>query len=357
MKKIIILLICLAFTLITFAAYPIASISIIKGNVYAKFPDSEQVVKLKKGIKIPEKSVIQTEKNSFIRLLLIDKSQISLGPSSRIKITQYGAQKHGIISLLKGKLRSKVITNYLEDNKKKSKKFYVKTKYAAMGVRGTEFLASYNRANGATSLITFSGEVAINTLDHINYARRVSTNELREVLSQQNTKIVRKKEFSGVNARSSDPINPKRISTVQFETLRRNDGSLTKETKIRDHIPPLVNKSNFKNKSKKLNQLISQISIKNNIKAIKSFASNKNDILKSNTDEFFVDLKSLKFVKNDQLKIDKAINLDNNFKQLIRHRSIRQLGDALNTNINKNKVDTVFNKSSSSKVNFKIIIK
>ena len=63
----------------------------------------------------------------------------------------------GIITLLKGKIRSKV-----KKTKAHSKnKFFVKTQNAALGVRGTDFQTIYNPENNVTNLLTFKGKVAM----------------------------------------------------------------------------------------------------------------------------------------------------------------------------------------------------
>ena len=65
-----------------------------------------------------------------------------------------------MISLLKGKLRTKVIPNLLDPKTRKSKLF-IKTKTAAMGVRGTDFTSIYNPSLENTSVITFEGDVRL----------------------------------------------------------------------------------------------------------------------------------------------------------------------------------------------------
>jgi hypothetical protein len=53
-------------------------------------------------------------------------------------------------------LRSKV-----EKSDKEGEKFFVRTRTAALGVRGTDFQTIYNHENHITSLVTFEGEVAM----------------------------------------------------------------------------------------------------------------------------------------------------------------------------------------------------
>ena len=77
-------------------------------------------------------------------------------------VNQVGKRKTGLISLIKGKLRTKVIKKGTKLTKDKSShSLFIKTNTASLGVRGTDFQVVYNAKNKVTSLLTYEGEVQI----------------------------------------------------------------------------------------------------------------------------------------------------------------------------------------------------
>ncbi len=138
----------------------VAKAILLKGNVQALGVD-KKIIQLKQGSWVEEGAIIKTSDKSFVKLLFIDKSQMNLGAKSEMEIKTFPKKEAGIINLLKGQLRSKVTKNYMEIEEKNKSKLYIKTKTAAMGVRGTDFQVNYNPANSNTSLITFEGAVSM----------------------------------------------------------------------------------------------------------------------------------------------------------------------------------------------------
>ena len=101
------------------------------------------------------------------KLLFKDKTTSIIGPKSSLKLSQTpqkSKDKVGVISLLKGKIRTKFIPNLLDPETGKSK-LYIKTKTAAMGIRGTDFSAIYNPSLDLTTTITFEGDVLLGKLN------------------------------------------------------------------------------------------------------------------------------------------------------------------------------------------------
>jgi len=239
------------------ASTDVAKVIIIRGNVKAK--QDGKVVSLKKGIWIKEGAIIQTANKSFVKLLFIDKSSMNLGPKSKMVVNKFPRKKAGIITLMKGQLRSKVTKNYMNIKNKKQSKLFIKTKTAAMGVRGTDFRVDFNPVNNNTGLITFSGAVA---MAQIHNARdfRPSQSNLEKVVSGPESVIVKKGQFSQVSpSQASKALSPVKINPAQLETLKKNDGSKfdkkssegTKPKKaFRSILPPGVNGKAFSNDSK-----------------------------------------------------------------------------------------------------------
>ena len=142
----------------------VAKVIILKGTVNAFFKDGK-AVQVQIDQWLPEGAKITTQDKSFVKLLFIDKSQMNLGPKSEMEIASFPKNEAGIISLVKGQLRSKVTKDYMQMDDKSKSKLYIKTKSAAMGIRGTDFQVNFNEANQNTSLITFERAVAMTGID------------------------------------------------------------------------------------------------------------------------------------------------------------------------------------------------
>ena len=261
---------------VTFAnSKGVAKAIILKGNVEAFNPKTKEKKNLKKGSWVKEGFIIKTHKRSFVKFLFIDKSQMNLGPKSKMAITKFPKKKAGIITLMKGSLRSKVTKNYLDMKDKNKSKLFIKTKTAAMGVRGTDFLVTYNPENRNTALITFSGAVAMAQLS--NSIRNIRNNQkaLERIVSSDKAVIVKKGQFSGVApGKTQRATIPVKINPGQLESMKKSNGSKSADDqsstkrqnkpkkKFRSIIPPGVNAKKFSNHSKVEDQLVKVIGVK-----------------------------------------------------------------------------------------------
>jgi len=206
----------------------VAKAILLKGSVSAVFKG--KTVQVKQGDWLQEGAQVKTEPKSFAKFLFVDKSSMNLGPNSEMKIDTFPKNDAGIVTLIKGQLRSKVTKNYMEmDNKDKSKLF-IKTKSAAMGVRGTDFQVNYNPENNATALVTFEGRVAMAQLDRMDDIRKnVSQGSLERLVSSPEAVMVTKGQFSGVSGSTSQATVPVKINPVQLETMQKQEVPMTKE--------------------------------------------------------------------------------------------------------------------------------
>ena len=245
----------------------VAKAIILKGSVVAVNPTTNEQIALKKGSWVDEGFVVKTESKSFVKFLFIDKSQMNLGPKSEMAISKFPKKEAGIITLMKGSLRSKVTKNYLDNKDKDKSKLFIKTKTAAMGVRGTDFMVTYNPTNENTALVTFSGAVAMAQLSDVVRNIQVTQNALEKVVSSDTAVIVTKGQFSGVApGTTSRATTPVKINPGQLESMQGNDGSKdapdqsavdTKgpKKKFRSVIPPGVDSKGFSNKAKVADQV------------------------------------------------------------------------------------------------------
>ncbi len=181
---------------------------------------------VKKGDWLKEGTVITTHPKSFVKLLFIDKSSVNIGPKSQMKITAFPKdikKKAGIITLIKGQIRSKVTKNYFKVEGKKKSKLFIKTKTAAMGVRGTDFQVNFNSVNQATSLITFSGAVAMAQINPQIDLPQVDQSQMEKWVSSPQAVTVRRGQYSGASPQTTRATTPVKISPVQLEVLQKND--------------------------------------------------------------------------------------------------------------------------------------
>lgn len=95
---------------------------------------------------------------------MIDNNEINISPDSQLVFQKYEyddklKKKDVLLNVIYGKVRSKVKQKY--DGK--TSKFQVKTPAAVAGVRGTDFLTSYDQKTKSTNVVTFEGEVTVGT--------------------------------------------------------------------------------------------------------------------------------------------------------------------------------------------------
>ena len=234
--------ITLLLPLCLFAASDDAKVVKVSGRATKLIPGSMSASLVKIGDKIPQDTSLVTTRRSFIVLSLADDSKVTIGPRSKIVLSYSANESGSVLSLLKGKLRSKV-------EKNKNKKLYITTRSAALGVRGTDFQTIYNPQNSITNLLTFNGEVEIAKIDEsdIKYKTKVvnsykrtdnnkvkvvsesfkvpviGTSDVESLLKQKSPELVKAGQFSGTVSSFDSISKPVKISPVQLSLLYRND--------------------------------------------------------------------------------------------------------------------------------------
>ena len=123
---------------------------IIKGKV--TITRDGVTIPLTAGAAIYVGDVIATGSGSFVKSRFPDGSEVGLGPSSSVKVDQGCVYKKSMLQLLKGYIRSQVISG---------NDYHVRTESAALGVRGTDFTVEYEEVNGCaiTTIYVFEGIV------------------------------------------------------------------------------------------------------------------------------------------------------------------------------------------------------
>jgi hypothetical protein len=251
----LVLLVSCFYSSLSFAVQKsVAKVILMKGEAKGKTIDGE-VFKVKIDQDIAEGSVLQTAEKSFVKLIFIDKSQMNLGPKSQMVINTFPQNDPGIITLIKGQLRSKVTKDYMGIDDKNSSKLYIKTASAAMGIRGTDFQVNYNEVNHNTSLITFEGAVAMANVNHKVADPYIDQRQLEGVVSSDKAVMVKEGQISVVNLNISEmAMVPTKLGSGQMAALKGNETG-TKETtgavndsnnkQYRSPIPPGVDGALF----------------------------------------------------------------------------------------------------------------
>ncbi|MGB0452362.1 MAG: FecR family protein [Bacteriovoracaceae bacterium] len=134
----------------------IATVIKLKGEVYKISPKGTQLSQVTKGEKLQNGMYIQTGEKSFAIIRnRFTKSVVTVGPRSDFLIGSSKKTKTSVLGLIRGKLRAKVFT------KTKDPSVVVKTKTAAMGVRGTDFEVIHEYGSKSSILKTYEGQVDV----------------------------------------------------------------------------------------------------------------------------------------------------------------------------------------------------
>ncbi len=157
MKKIIVSI--FLFSQMTFAADGV--FMVVKGKV--KVQNAKASIEAKVGTKVQQGDTIITEKDSRAKIVMSDRNIINVSPSTTFKIEKYSnskADKNVEMNLIEGKIRNNVVEKY--DNK--NSKFEVRTATAVAGVRGTQFVTSFDTQTKVTEVITLKGQVLFQSI-------------------------------------------------------------------------------------------------------------------------------------------------------------------------------------------------
>lgn len=243
-------------TTLSFSLYAddggVAKVVIIKGQAKAKLANGK-VIDVQADQSIPEGATLQTAEKSFVKLIFIDKSQMNLGPNSQMVINAFPKKEAGIITLVKGQIRSQVTKDYMEMDDKSKSKLYIKTKTAAMGIRGTDFQVNFNPKNQNTSLITFEGKVAMSNIDKAKRNENFDQRKLEKVVSSEKAVLVQHGEISAVNLNVAErAMAPTLLGSTQINALKENETGLKESTEIekkqyRNPLPPGADSAVFSN--------------------------------------------------------------------------------------------------------------
>lgn len=137
---------------------------VVKGDIKVTSAKSGKTDNAKVGFKVYSGDAIASGADSRAKIIMSDKNVINVSPDSKVTIAKYENNpskdtRNVELKVDYGKVRASVEQNY--DGEKN--KFNIRTPTAVAGVRGTDFIAGFNPQSRKTSIVTFSGVVAVGT--------------------------------------------------------------------------------------------------------------------------------------------------------------------------------------------------
>lgn len=191
----------LLFTSFTYAA-EFGTFMLVKGKVLI-LSDKGQPTEAKVSSKIYVGETVVTDNDSRAKIIMSDRNVLNILPNTKLKLEKYSnsaGSKEVQLNLIEGKVRSNVGEKY--DNK--SSKFEIRTATAVAGVRGTEFITSYDPGTKITEVLTIHGSVIF---------KSTVTADAPEV-------VVNKQEKSEQKGKSS-PSKPIKVPKNEFEAINK----------------------------------------------------------------------------------------------------------------------------------------
>ncbi len=134
-----------------------AVVTNVKGDAKASLPGKSGLVPLVKAMELPLGTRLETGVRSFVQLRLVDDSVVNISSNSKMLLEAAHEGETNLLNLLEGSMRA-VVKKAVNQNREK---MIVRTRSAAMGIRGTDFIVNFNRRDSSTRLTTVHGLVAM----------------------------------------------------------------------------------------------------------------------------------------------------------------------------------------------------
>lgn len=178
---------------------------VVKGDITVKESGQSEFTKAKINKKVCAGDLIKAGAESRSKVIMADGNEINISPDTEFVIEKYqseGADKKVLLDVIYGKIRSNVKQKY--DGEQSY--YRVKTKSAVAGVRGTQFLSSYEPKTNEFKVITFEGVVEVGSLkgDKI-------VNSVKIIPGYQSTKMA-----------DAPPAPPEKININDFKNFDKD---------------------------------------------------------------------------------------------------------------------------------------
>lgn len=128
----------------------------------------DKKIKLKVGKKIFVKDTIETSANGKLKIVFKDDNSVNVNSNSKLVLTEYvfgqnDGNNSALLELVYGQIRPKVQRKYKGTS---ASRFQIKSKVAVAGVRGTDFVVSFQPKKSIEMKVeTLQGEVELASLD------------------------------------------------------------------------------------------------------------------------------------------------------------------------------------------------
>lgn len=128
----------------------LGEVILVKGNVISQQKGGDKKIKIKLGTKLWPKDIVETKNRSFLKVLMVDDTYLTLGPKSKMDFSKFKftSKTNRImdVNLIRGKMRMHF--------RKKAKEGDIRVKVGevAMGVRGTEIMGNAFTTKAGTKI-------------------------------------------------------------------------------------------------------------------------------------------------------------------------------------------------------------
>lgn len=147
-------------------------VEVSKGNVRIQSGQTKKISTAAVGGKICSGDRVVTGADSRAKLKMEDGNELNISPESQIVIENYEYnqsqnKKKVLLNVLRGKVRAATKQENMYNDKAADgtdNTFQVKTRSAVAGVRGTDFLTSFDASSNKTEVVTFKGRVEVGQL-------------------------------------------------------------------------------------------------------------------------------------------------------------------------------------------------
>ena len=149
----------------------VGSVAALEGQAEALHPGATAWAPLAAGDVVRQGSQLRTLADSKLKILLHDESVLTLGPSSQLTVEEQTLAPASVsrLSLLLGAVRAVVSERYAAPGAS----FELRTPTAIAGVRGTEFIASYDAGTEESVVVGVAAKTWVRSLLDAAGARQI----------------------------------------------------------------------------------------------------------------------------------------------------------------------------------------
>ena len=218
---------------------------IVKGDIKIQSGLTKKLEEAVAGAKICSGDTVISGKESRAKILINDgapsgKNELNISPDTRLVLENYefnpsDNKKKVMLNILSGKVRATTTPNYYNDKSKdgQANTFEVRTKSAVAGVRGTDFMTSFDPASGKSQLVTFSGKVMFGqpgpngTMTNAVQVLPGNKSEVKPGSVPAAPQAVPPAEMKKIDSESKADSTPAAAGSASAATTKKKDGGKT----------------------------------------------------------------------------------------------------------------------------------